>query len=258
MSSRVLRLGIAVLFLASVAVAQSQNTMTAPAKVRSLGVLSYRFTIDSGTISVALTGMNGTDMGQVTSKVLAPGIREIAVAIQPEERFVLQWNPLAKQLKLIESDGSSFSIYQDVLTGKIVEDEASSAKFDSHRAAIMIAAEAVSAAKRKLRLPVKSLCLVDCGPDPDPGEDLVLDPGSNVGGGGFSCGAYQVRGTASAITLDGIVRSDLCAAALNDANYQCSNRYCLGCCRTEPCDAMCFVGDYFCTIAGVTGYACGR
>jgi hypothetical protein len=52
-------------------------------------------------------------------------------------------------------------------------------------------------------------------------------------------------------------RSGACWCAKNDANYQCNNSACWGCCDwlSQDCDCACLVGDYFCS-CGITGFPC--
>src|SRR5436853_5647662 len=63
------------------------------------------------------------------------------------------------------------------------------------------------------------------------------------------CVGSDVLGNAYAM----LSRSEICAAARNDANIQCWNRYCIGCCFLGECDAFCVLEpDYFCVVAGVS------
>jgi len=66
------------------------------------------------------------------------------------------------------------------------------------------------------------------------------------------CLGPTVRGQ----TLVAWARSTCCAKATQDANNQCTNQYCWGCCQTYSCDAYCAVGDYLCFPCGVTGRMC--
>jgi hypothetical protein len=50
-------------------------------------------------------------------------------------------------------------------------------------------------------------------------------------------------------------RSIACSKARNDANVQCWNQYCVGCCQLDECNAVCLVGDAVC-YAGVVGTSC--
>lgn len=76
-------------------------------------------------------------------------------------------------------------------------------------------------------------------------------PPPTGGGGGGSCSGYTVRGTSS-----GSAQSYACDGARSDANLQCWNQWCTGCCAFGDCDSMCAIGDYIC-YAGVSGQACG-
>lgn len=64
--------------------------------------------------------------------------------------------------------------------------------------------------------------------------------------------SIEVRGTGQ-----GASRSGACQNATNDANLNCSNCSCIGCCswRVGGCDCICGVGDYFCN-CGRTGHPC--
>lgn len=50
-------------------------------------------------------------------------------------------------------------------------------------------------------------------------------------------------------------RSVACSRARNDANQQCWNGYCIGCCSLADCDAACLVTDFVC-YARVEGQSC--
>jgi len=52
-------------------------------------------------------------------------------------------------------------------------------------------------------------------------------------------------------------RSTACNSATEDANYECSNFYCLGCCAfsSDSCDCACIYDDFGCTCERC-GYAC--
>ncbi|MEA2693856.1 MAG: hypothetical protein QOJ16_3243 [Acidobacteriota bacterium] len=67
---------------------------------------------------------------------------------------------------------------------------------------------------------------------------------------GITCTGRRARGTNIAAT-----RSGCCEGATDDANWQCWNAYCTGCCSLLSCDAVCALGDYACS-CGVTGTSC--
>jgi hypothetical protein len=50
-------------------------------------------------------------------------------------------------------------------------------------------------------------------------------------------------------------KSIACSKARNDANLQCWNQYCVGCCELGECNAVCLIGDAVC-YAGVQGTSC--
>lgn len=78
-------------------------------------------------------------------------------------------------------------------------------------------------------------------------DDTGIDDG---GSSGSVCGGSEFRGTGI-----GDARSFACRNATNDVSIKCWNRYCIGCCRLDTCDAACFIDDYGC-LAGRTGWAC--
>lgn len=52
------------------------------------------------------------------------------------------------------------------------------------------------------------------------------------------------------------LKSFACSAATLDANQQCSNRYCWGCCETSACSCICAIpGDFYCA-CNVMGKSC--
>ncbi|HUP66526.1 MAG TPA: hypothetical protein VM557_14740 [Thermoanaerobaculia bacterium] len=64
------------------------------------------------------------------------------------------------------------------------------------------------------------------------------------------CFGPEVRGFATDLS-----ESLACRDAKADANLQCWNSYCTGCCHFYECDSICALGDYFCSGA-ITGVAC--
>jgi hypothetical protein len=103
------------------------------------------------------------------------------------------------------------------------------------------------------------------GDTPDPGfstgilGDIAnLDP---FGMGCLYCGGGGTIGSCSGPMVDGeaflnISKSVLCDMARQQANNNCNNGYCFGCCKLLDCDAICFVGDFVCVAAHVAGQSC--
>ncbi|MGA7613955.1 MAG: hypothetical protein WBX15_02135 [Thermoanaerobaculia bacterium] len=86
------------------------------------------------------------------------------------------------------------------------------------------------------------------------GVALVRDPWQQDDGGGSSdgtfCNGSEYRGFGA-----GTTRSQACYNATADANNQCWNYWCTGCCFFLDCDGYCSLGDYGC-FAGRSGRAC--
>lgn len=92
------------------------------------------------------------------------------------------------------------------------------------------------------------------GCEPCDWDPWFCDPwgGGGGGGGGFQicCTGPWVRGWAL-----GDTRSLCCENAAQDASNQCNNSCCWGCCQYRACDALCLLGDCFCS-CGVSGRMC--
>ncbi len=50
---------------------------------------------------------------------------------------------------------------------------------------------------------------------------------------------------------------ECCALATNEANFLCSNCYCLGCCSLGSCFVQCYVDPYYCN-CNRAGRACSK
>jgi hypothetical protein len=256
---------ISIVLASPFASAQEGHWKIAPSKLQTMGVHSFTVGIDGEAMWAHLADANGTDIGQVSTTILGDGSREIVVKLSSAAGLTVRWNGRLGVLTLIEDDGRIFSMHKDPETQQIVGDQGAQDALDRHDALLKLAAETTATLMQQRRFIAKTnsmpgdpcgwedlSCMGDGG-----GVDLVLGPGAGGGGGTrVVCNGAAVRGTAYAVAGDGIVRSDLCTKATNDANVQCWNQWCIGCCKLEPCDAFCFLGDYFCTQAGVSGTSC--
>jgi hypothetical protein len=72
----------------------------------------------------------------------------------------------------------------------------------------------------------------------------------NLGTGVTCSWTPTARGFATALS-----RSYCCFEAESDANHQCTNTWCYGCCDLLACDAKCGFGDYGC-FCGMSGFEC--
>lgn len=254
--------------LPCVAFAATEKRLTPRDDVQKLGIAAYSaITLAWEGGAVTLFDNRGHDVGRVLTTRSFDGKRMIAIDRRdPAEHLIAYWS--GSHLELNFGDGLIRPLSIDLDTAAPEGDRQTVDLFETHRVSLLLAAAVADdllsrLPKRQIipALPIQGGEYWWNGP-----VDWTIDqfwvtwyyPWWDDGYGTYiprqvGCVGPTVRGWAVA----DLSRSAICAAARSDANYKCSNQYCLGCCELLECDAVCFVGDYLCASAGVTGTSCG-
>lgn len=221
------------------------TTQQAGGEGQKQGIASYSVAELGRLRFVEPLGKDGKSLGQLTLEPLSAGVRTLQYE-RGALRLVVRWNTNTGQLEVSEQGvgrGRS-SLKRDpkgqVSGEPVVEDPARVLQRNRKALELMGATLSDLGVSSRAHPPA-----TDCPGAPAP---LMRDAPSNWSP---RCYEYDVRGSGV-----GDTRSGCCNEASLDANYQCSNGYCWGCCYRDSCDAWCALGDYFC-MCGVTGYACG-
>jgi len=220
-------------------------TQQAGSEGRKQGVASYSVAELGRLRFVEPFSKDGKSLGRLTLEPLSAGVRTIQYERGPL-RLVVKWNTSTGQLEVSEEGvGRGRSSLKrgpkgEVRAEPVVEDPARVLERNRKELELIGATLGDLGVSSRVRHPS-----AEC---PGAPATLMRDTASNWSP---RCYEYDVRGASV-----GDTRSGCCTEASFDAGYQCTNSYCWGCCRLEPCDAWCAAGDYFC-MCGMTGYACG-
>ncbi|HEX7154161.1 MAG TPA: hypothetical protein VF618_21920 [Thermoanaerobaculia bacterium] len=239
------------------------DTRMASLKVAELGVTGYRIDVQENSTEVELLDESANVTARVSTQATRSFARVITYASSAAE-FQLEWDAKTPSLTLVEKDGGRFTLTAGADRSTTATPGAEVA-FARREKEIALAVEALGdLAKNGVplhgrlsrRAKVDESGTFPDGPGGETFEGFETDSWEAPGG---SCGGLWVRGTAYG--LQGadpatLIRSMLCYQAEQDAHVKCWNSRCIGCCRVLQCDAHCFVGDYFCTMAGVSGQSC--
>lgn len=256
---------VTTLLLAATA-AYSQIRYDAPRRLQATGVQQLAVSpVEDGAIQIELQDSSRLSLGTITARAQEDSRLTFRFVATNGDTFLLTWDTAAAMLTLTESDGRSYTLSSADNDDAPAVFAVARAAFAARKAQISAIAESFANLRDRgaIRIAPNTLeggsCPDLCSGTGTPGGGGIFnkdpyDPSNRPGG--YSCNGDWVRGSATAVQGQGIVRSDLCAQAEKDANYQCMNRYCTGCCEFRPCDAMCMVGDYFCAVAGISGHAC--
>lgn len=236
--------------------------------VRALGVDEYVLNRAAQVTTIDL--LRGTaKVATVATTMTFDAVRVISIdRADTSERLRLYWD--GRRVKLETGDGVLYTIDMDLETGELLGSDVALDLFRKHSESLTLAVAATAdVLSRTSKLHIHSDMMSE-GP---PSTIDIYEPAWwlwwNMSSSGFGgtwlswqtsqvvCNGPIVRGSASALTDNGLSRSLLCAAARDDANTRCWNSYCTGCCRLDSCDAFCFQGtDYLCATAGITGTSC--
>lgn len=223
--------------------AQPQTMERRAAEARSKGVDHYHVTeFGQGAAMVDLVASSGDVLGQ--ARVIRLKGDTLAVTFQRpgESALKMRWDSAAGTFDVIV-DGVKASKRFDFKKFEWTT-EGAAYLFDTKGKTIELATAVMTDVRGGGMLGKSS----EGGPmETNWVNDWVIDDGTL----GTSCAGPTVRGTGAG---DG--RSNACRLATVDANTQCSNVKCIGCCRLLDCDAVCAVGDYVC-YAGRSGDSCG-
>lgn len=237
--------------------------------LRKLGVAGVNISRSENGSVPFLQPLNDAGAIMATVRIVRAAGSDLVVMIETADssRFRLAWIPSEGYAEITDITGS-YRIDFDAAARAHQAGPAAEKVFDAHKAAIGIAMESISELKRngvweKFLSPRKpsvqpnnvSGCLeAECGSPPADGSGGDSGSGDTNGGlsGGYKCNGPTVRGES---TFEGS-RSYICEAAKTDANLQCWNSYCTGCCQFGACDAYCVLDDYLCVVAGITGTSC--
>ncbi len=189
---------------------------------------------ERGTVAFTILGSDGTAIAHARLQGLeGNGVRLDAKTASKEKITIV--SDLANGRVSVTVDGAT--AVKQLNDAKTAFDASGAAYlFDTHARTLELLAAAMTDLTTLLGEP--------------PTSDFTQDPGPGGGDGTAACNGGSFRGWGM-----GSARSFACASATNDANIQCWNRYCIGCCRFAECDAVCALGDYGCS-AGRTGWSC--
>jgi hypothetical protein len=251
-------------------------------EVVARGVAEYRLGYDNGWSTVDLLDANKAVVARVATRRDIGGAQFVSFE-RYAEHFTIVFDAAKGISELREPGGFSYTMKFDARTRRFEPEPGAAERFAAHYDAIALAVESIDdlrsrrdaliqeGAKRRLR-PGTRLMIQDPGGSLCPfmancvfymwngswwDMNSYWDWDTSGGGAGpnpLACNGYTVVGE----SFGDLMRSQACHYATNDANVKCWNQYCIGCCRLQPCDAICTTGDYLCVMATVVGQACGR
>ena len=237
-------------------------------EVRALGINAYVLNRTAQVTAIDL--LRGTEkIASVTTEMTSDGIRVISIdRANISEHLRSYWD--GRRVKFETGDGVIYVIDMDLQTGQLLGSDVALELFRQLSESVTLAAAATADVISQTSHFLIHSEMMSQGP---PSTIDIYEPAWwlwwNMSSSGFGgtwlswqtsqviCFGPTVRGSATALTDNGLSRSLICAAAKDDANTKCWNSYCTGCCRLESCDAFCFSGtDYLCAVAGITGTSC--
>lgn len=259
---------IGLVLMVSPAIASVGNDQQLPPRdaVRALGVGHYSAMVPTWDgAAVILVDETKQQFAAVMTTRSFDGTRVFRIdRPQSGEHLIAYWKE--GHFEFDAGDGVIHTIAIDPDSGARLGDERSLALFSRHEASLTLAVavgdDLISRLPRRAIKPMMPMEPESWGGPVDWTTDMWVTywyPWFDYLGGGYvqrqvGCVGPTVRGTA----VGDVTRSAICAAARADANLQCWNTYCIGCCQMDSCDAFCLLGDdYLCLMAGVTGRSCG-
>lgn len=231
----------------------SLHTFIQAREPRVEGILGYK--VDStpdGTPRIAVLRESSASSPQILVRYLASGIANVEY-VGATTDLRISWSHGA--LAFRSGTGEVGVVRIDPHRRAIIADDHSSAMFQKYKGPLIVVAAAVSDVTRELSLTGGLRSQLEEGgstmtpegigggpfqPSPDPGPT-----------GGGTCSGSWVDGSGYNFR-----RSMACVNAQEDANNQCSNEFCWGCCGLLPCDCQCLSGDFYCECLA-SGQACG-
>jgi len=221
---------------------------------RRHGIVNYSIRTVGDSIEIALLNESGTSEGLVRLTPIGEGRAAEYVAVDAHT-LRLGWNlALGVATVATESDLQPVVMTFDFKARKWARSEHADELLNSLACARLIA---VLRDADRLQLSASAAAFV-----PAPHTSYYFPDGTvqpyhddyqpaDVGGAWSpGCSGPQVWGSWAADW-----KSIACSKARNDANVQCWNQYCVGCCNLDECNAVCLVGDAVC-YAGVLGTSC--
>jgi hypothetical protein len=211
-------------------------------EAKALGIAEYQVTHahegDQRTVAVDLIASTGGVLGSVQVDWGLRGENLIELRTDTASVFIL-WDPAGGRFELtdrISGEAASLRLEDREWVGT----DESRALMDAHFGEVKMAAIVLTDYLVNSRQLVPPSSLKKASPGLC-GIELCIP----------RCSGPIVRGQSVAYT-----RAWCCDEANQNAQVQCWNEWCIGCCRTLACDAVCSLGDFFCYCA-VTGFSCG-
>jgi len=228
----------------SIALLVAAHAWAVGPKAREQGVASYTVAEKDGDKRVSLRGNGGREIGQITVHELKHSL--LLELTQPGRAHLeIEWDFAVGRVSVRDlNSGESAQAF--AFPEKRAADSPEDPLLLRYRPQVEMAFEALhDVGLDKIRLTETFHKRIRTVRQRDDLARLLakdeMDP---------SCTGRQVRGSSISGT-----RSGCCEAATDDANGQCSNGACWGCCSLLSCDASCALGDYGC-FCGITGTAC--
>lgn len=265
MSGSAKRFSLAVLVFSSLlttSAAHATQYRTAGDGARQYGVAAYTLEQTGQQLEVRLLTLDKKVVGDVTIQV-TENLGRVLTLVRGNKSLVLHWTPSTGELSVTDWNGEKAAMrVQD----EIANSSASAILRRSDRDFRLLAGflgelrNEIAAIDHELgyrpevELPVelqREIASLATAPERRSKPALSNREIQAIFQPVVECTGSSNRGDSVSGT-----RSDCCEKAGDEVQGECWNSRCAGCCETLSCDAVCALGDYFCS-CGVTGYECG-
>lgn len=265
MSASARRFSLAALvffFLLSTSVAQAVQYRAAGDGARQYGIAAYTLEQKGQQLEARLLALDKKAVGDITIQVTENQGR-ILTLVRGNKSLVLRWTPATGELFVTDWNGDEGSVrVQD----GVANSSASTILRRSDRDFRLL-----TSFLTELRNEIEA---IDREIGPGPEIELPIELQREIASLATTAdrrskpalsnreiqAVFQpmVECTGSRNRGDSVsgTRSGCCENANDEVQGECWNSKCAGCCETLSCDAVCALGDYFCS-CGVTGYECG-